>query len=212
MPQRFGSLLSDRDQQTEDHRRAALCQIIRGNAALMSILAAVKSLDLPDAWLVSGSIYQTVWNHLTSRPSDHGIKDYDVLYFDGSDLSYEAEDRQIKRLESVLPDLAPLLELRNQARVHLWYEKKFGNPYPPLRGSIEALERYAAKTHAVAVRLLSNGELDIRAPFGLANIFSMILVPNHGLDNSKTYQSKGRRMKSLWPELTLIPWGDNDLV
>ena len=35
-------------------------------------------------------------NHLTDRPLDYGIKDYDLNYFDESDLSYEAEDAVIR--------------------------------------------------------------------------------------------------------------------
>jgi hypothetical protein len=51
-----------------------------------------RHLCLPD-WLVfSGAVYQPVLNHLTGRPLDYGIKDYDLAYFDPSDLSYEAED------------------------------------------------------------------------------------------------------------------------
>ena len=39
-------------------------------------------LALPDAWIVSGCLVQTVWNVQTGRPVDYGIKDYDVFYFD----------------------------------------------------------------------------------------------------------------------------------
>ena len=45
------------------------------------------TLRLPD-WLVfSGAVYQPVLNHLTGRPSYYGVKDYDLAYFDGADLS-----------------------------------------------------------------------------------------------------------------------------
>src|SRR3977135_712148 len=43
-------------------------------------------LGLPDAWIVSGCLVQTVWNALTGRTVDYGISDYDVFYFD-SDTS-----------------------------------------------------------------------------------------------------------------------------
>jgi hypothetical protein len=39
-------------------------------------------LALPDAWLVSGCLVQTVWNLLTGRAVGYGISDYDVFYFD----------------------------------------------------------------------------------------------------------------------------------
>ena len=42
----------------------------------------LPSLGIPDAWLVSGGLFQSVWNHVTGRPATHGIRDDDVFYFD----------------------------------------------------------------------------------------------------------------------------------
>ena len=51
--------LSDREQ------RSALEAIIGAMPVLMDVLERLRGLDLPDAWLTSGAIYNTVWNHLT---------------------------------------------------------------------------------------------------------------------------------------------------
>ncbi len=200
------ALLKDPERTNEDERIAALEEIVHATKTLAQILSGLRSLDLPDAWLVSGGIYQSVWNHLTDKPEGYGIKDYDIIYFDGGDLSYDAEDQVIKKMIAALPNLADKLEVRNQARVHLWYEKRFGRPYAPLNCSMEALTTYAAKTHAVAARLKGDGSLEIRAPFGLTNIFAMRLVPNLGTNNKETFDEKGARMKQLWPELEIVPW------
>ncbi|GAB4528901.1 MAG: hypothetical protein Tsb0019_30820 [Roseibium sp.] len=146
---------------------------------------------------------------MTGRPLLHGIKDFDVIYFDGADLSYEAEDAVIRRVDVALPDLAHLLETRNQARVHLWYQRRFGRPYRPLDCAMDSLTTYAARTHAVAARLDASDRLVLHAPFGLANLFAMRLVPNHLQPNQETYAEKGARMKALWPELEVEPW-DSD--
>ncbi len=113
---------------SEETRLAGLEQILRTVPHVMEILTTVRNLALPDAWLVSGGIYQTVWNVLTNRPLLHGIKDFDIIYFDGTDLSYEAEDAVIGKVNQALPRLGEPLEVRNQARVHLWYESRFGRP------------------------------------------------------------------------------------
>jgi len=198
--------LSDPYNKNEDERRTAVAEIVRSDPTLMLIVEVARSLGLPDAWLVSGAIYQTIWNVLTRRPHGYGIKDYDLIYFDGSDLSYDAEDRVIKRVNDALPALAERIEVRNQARVHLWYEHRFGRPYQALSCSMESLVTYAAKTHAIAVRLTPSNQLEIHAPFGLTNIFAMRLVPNTAMDNRATHEEKGARMKALWPELEIIPW------
>ena len=44
------------------------------------------------------------------------------------------------------------VEVRNQARVHLWFENKFGEPYEALTGTDEALARFVAPAFAVGVR------------------------------------------------------------
>jgi len=191
---------------SEETRLLRLAQILSTVPHVMAILRALQDLELPDAWLVSGGIYQTVWNVLTGRPHLHGIKDFDIIYFDGADLSYEAEDAVIKRVDAALPELAGLLEVRNQARVHLWYEQRFGRPYRPLDCSMDALTTYAARTHAVAARLNRDNRLELHAPFGLANLFAMRLVPNYGQMNPETYAEKAERMKALWPELEIVPW------
>ena len=78
---------------------------------------------MPDAWLVSGCLVQTVWNVLTGRAVGYGINDYDVFYFD-PDTSWEAEDAVIRKLAARLERLGIIVETRNQARVHLWYAEE----------------------------------------------------------------------------------------
>ena len=61
-------------------------------------------LALPDSWLVSGCLVQTVWNVMTGRAAGYGISDYDVFYFD-PDTSWEAEDAAIRKLGGRLSNL-----------------------------------------------------------------------------------------------------------
>jgi hypothetical protein len=58
-----------------------------------------------------------------------GITDYDVFYFDANDLSWEAEDAVIQTAREMDGDLPDRVEIRNQARVHLWYPLEFGSLY-----------------------------------------------------------------------------------
>lgn len=153
--------------------------IVRATPGLMQVLRTARHIDLPD-WLVfSGSVYQPVWNQLTGRPAAHGLSDYDLGYFDPSDTSYEAEDRVIRRVAAAFePPLRELVEVRNQARVHLWFEDHFGEPYEPLSCTAEALERFVAPAFAVGVRLESDDSVTIAAPFGLEDVFAMRVRPN----------------------------------
>lgn len=183
---------------------ARLSETLLADPLVRDALQRARILDLPQWWLTSGAIYQTVWNVLSSKPSGHGIKDFDLIYFDEADLSYDAENTVIERVAEDFSGFVIPVETRNQARVHLWFEDRFGIPYPKLRNAVESLYYYAAKTHSVAVRLRPDDSLEIAAPFGLENIFAMRLVPNPAIDNAATYAEKAARMKTFWPNLTLV--------
>ena len=184
----------------------ALETIIAGQPDLMRVLGVLRAVTLPDAWITSGAIYNTVWNYLTGRPMLGGIKDVDVIYFDPDDLSYEAEDAVIREVGAALSDIGLPVEIRNQARVHLWFPERFGVSYPRLTHATQSLDFYASKTHAVAARLATDGGIEIAAPFGLDFMFSFRMVPNHAIDNSVTHAAKSARAKAIWPELVVEPW------
>jgi hypothetical protein len=180
---------------------ARLCGVLAETPGLIQVLHAARALDLPDWWLVSGAVYQPVLNHLTGRAADFGIKDYDLVYFDDADLSYEAEDAVIRRAAGAFdPHLAPLVEVRNQARVHLWFEDKFGEPYAPLSSSAEALERFVSPLFAVAVRLGADGALRICAPFGLDDLFALRLRPNPRRV-TRGFARAAAKVTARWPEV-----------
>lgn len=156
--------------------------------------------------IVSGAIYNTVWNSLTGKPSSYGIKDVDLFYFDASDLSWEAEDVVIKAGEKHFAGLPVAVEIRNQARVHLWYPERFGRQCPAYRSSAHSLGYFASKTHAVGVRLAGIRAFEVTAPFGLDDIFSFRIVPNRVIDNQATHEEKAARAKQRWPEISVVPW------
>ena len=177
--------------------------IIRSDPDLMRLLECFRDTALPQWRIVSGCLYQTVWNVLTNRPRGTGILDYDVIYFDAGDLSWEAEDAVIRRVTTAYP-----LQIRNQARVHLWYEQRFGVPYAPLLTADESLTRYPAIATAVGARLESDGRLDIVAPFGLDDLFAMRMRHNPACPHHPTFDAKVARARAVWPEITVADRSD----
>ncbi len=153
--------------------------------------------------MFSGAIYQPVLNRLTGRPLDYGIKDYDLGYFDRSDLSYDAEDAVIRRVKVAFDEpLRSMVEVRNQARVHLWFEAKFGESYAPLSCTAEALERFASATFSVGVGLEPDDRLHIEAPFGLADLFALRVVPNPRR-NMIGFDRASADVRRRWPEVVI---------
>jgi len=186
-----------------EEQRAALIAMVREEPVLMEVLAGIS--ELPEGLLVAGALYNLAWNRLTGRAPLSGVADIDVFYFDAADLSYAAEDVVIRRLAARFAHLPLPVQVRNQARVHLWFEAKFGAPFTPLSSAAEMLGRYASKTHSVAARLV-DGEVELTAPFGLDDIFSFRVVPNYALANRLGYEKKAARVQATWPEVAVVPW------
>lgn len=184
-----------------------LIDIIHGVPTTMQVLRVIRDLQLPDAMIFSGAIYQPVWNHLTGRAPDYGIKDYDVAYHDASDTSYEAEDRVIQRVAAAFEQpLRDLVEVRNQARVHLWFATKFGadEPYPPLENSAAALKRFVATAFCVGVRMEADDALSVFAPFGLQDLFALHLRPNPlRVKGAGGWERTTASAQARWPEITV---------
>ncbi len=178
--------------------------IIRTNPTNCEILDRLPQLNVPDTWLVSGALFQTAWNHQTGRAPAYGIKDYDVLYLDAEDLSWEGEDKVIKRAERLFQDVPAEVEIRNQARVHLWYEKKFAMPYPALKSCKAAIDRFLSPACMVGLRSDGTETGELYAPYGLNDIEHMIVRPNPSANfNWDRFMDKARRWQSAWPEIRI---------
>ena len=173
------------------------------NTVNIAIIDELHRLALPDAWLVSGCLVQTVWNALTGRALDHGIADYDVFYFD-PDTSWDAEDAAIRKVHARLDQLGARIEIRNQARVHLWYPAKHALPYPPLSCSTDGIDRFLTQNTQVGVRRAGDG-FEVYAPHGFDDVAGLIARPNPGPNfSAANYAVKVARWKALWPEITVI--------
>ncbi|AQA21410.1 hypothetical protein BTZ20_3714 [Rhodococcus sp. MTM3W5.2] len=191
---------------TTDKER--LLAIVLANPVARKIVDRAGDLGVSDWYLTAGGVFQTVWNHLDGRDLLAGIKDYDLFYFEGADLSYAAEDRKIRQAEALFCDVEAAVELRNEARVHLWYEDRFGVPGVPFISCADAIDHFAATTCCVGITRSPAGELQVYAPHGLDDLFNMVLRPNPMLAPQEVYEAKAARWQREWPGLTVVPWPD----
>jgi hypothetical protein len=183
---------------------AVLVEAVLAVPQLMQVLTTVRSLDLPDWRIFSGAVYQSVWNALTGRPVGYGRKDFDLGYFD-PDTSWDAEDVIIKRVAAAFDEpLKSEVEVRNQARVHIWFPDRFGEDYEPLPDTDTALGRFVAPAFAVGVRLEADDSLSVAAPFGLEDLFAMVLRPNPERGLARGWDKVVASARQRWPELTVI--------
>ncbi len=204
MPSNTGAGVASSDTSPRDRFE----QIIRADTVIWPALDIARSLALPDWLIASGAVYQSIWNALIGRPCGYGLKDIDLIYFDDSDLSWGAEDNCIRKADAAFRavNLGVPVETRNQARVHLWFEDKFGVPYAPLTSSAESLSRYESTASAIGIRLDDNDRLHIIAPFGIEDAMAMRFRPNTHTDQEihSTYDRKASRCQRVWPEAKYI--------
>ena len=168
------------------------------NAALLDRL---PSLGLDQCYLTAGCLFQAVWNHASNRPADDKVKDYDVFYFDDGDLSWEAEDRVIKRVVALCADLGATIEVKNQARVHLWYERRFGSPYPALRSTRDGIDRFLVACICVGIDV---SDRLLYTPDGLGDLQQGVLKINRLHPNPALFRRKAEDYRARWGWLRIV--------
>jgi uncharacterized protein len=194
----------------ESSEAATVRSILVKSGRFYEVLHRCASLDLPGWYLAAGCIAQTVWNHLTGRSLDWGIRDYDLIYFDDSDLSWNAENKIIEKASAVMAGLPITLEVRNQARVHLWYERRFGFPCTPYDSAEAAIRTFPTPATSIGVRVEPTGIWRFCAPFGFTDLLGLLVRPNRVLASREVYLQKSRRWHEYWPELTILPYENGD--
>lgn len=180
--------------------------ILRRNRIVVEILNRASSLRLPSWYLGAGCIAQTVWNDLHGYPLTSNIKDYDLVYFDSSDLSRETEESHAREARRTFQELNVEVDVANQARTHLWYADHFGYAIKPFSSVEDAIASWPTTASAVGVRQDANGELAAYTPFGLSDLFGMIVRPNKRQVTKEIYLKKVERWTKCWPRLVVIPW------
>lgn len=188
-----------------DEQAAALESLLMRNRVFAEIFEKLPDFSLPTAYLGAGFVAQSVWNDLSGFPSLRAVKDVDIVYYDASDLSQEAEAEIERMVRGGLARIPLEIEVKNQARVHLWYEEYFGYPIEPYTSVEAGINSWPTTATAIGIQNRS-GKLKVYAPYGLNDLFGFVVRPNKSQITEKIYRNKAARWKAAWPELKIIPW------
>jgi hypothetical protein len=172
------------------------------NPVNAELLQRLKSLRLPQCHLTAGCLFQAVWNRQAGRAPGWGVQDHDVFYFDGDDLSWEAEDRVIQAVQARTADLGVKVEVKNQARVHLWYRDRFQADYPPLTHTTDGIDRYLMACTCVGIDVQTRA---LYAPNGLDELQRGVLRMNPRFAQPTMFCDKARSYQQRWPWLRVVP-------
>jgi uncharacterized protein len=182
-----------------------LHQVLTENVVAEAVLTLGAEMALPDWYFGAGGVAQTVWNLRHGFDAAGGIKDYDLVYFDPHDLSAESERRIEEEVATRLSRFGVVVDVHNEARVHLWYEQRFGRHLAPYRSTEDAIATWPTTASSVGVRRGHEGFI-VCAPFGLADLLGMVARPNKTIVTREVYEEKVSRWKTRWPKLRVIPW------
>lgn len=188
------------------HQRKKLIEIILQNPNVKAALDDPPFSDGTEWYIAGGSIYQTVWNYLLDRPLTAGIEDIDIAYFN-LDISKDRELEIQADLCEKYHNLDIRIEAVNQARVHLWHEQDFGYAVSPRISCEDSIKQFPSTVTSVGVTLRGRA-VEVFAPFGLDDIFTMTARPNISSGLKGMYEGKLRKWQSKWPGITVHPWVD----
>lgn len=181
-----------------------LKEILFMNKKLKYLLEILDECNINQCYIGAGCINQTVFNYYHGYEMDYGINDYDIVYFD-EDVSYDVEDRVINKIRSKVKNKDIKLDIKNQARVYLWYYEKYGIMRKPYVSVNDAISKWTSTVTCVGVRI-KDGKFEVYAPYGLNDLFGLIIRPVKIEIDKESYEERCIKWKKKWPKLKIISW------
>ncbi len=176
--------------------------LIEADPVRMRILRLVQSLGLPDCWIGAGFLRSAVWDRLHQRVYSPLPSDIDVIWFDQERATAESDTELEACLRNI--DASYNWSVKNQARMHL------RNADAPYASAIDAIRFWPETATAIAIRLGTQGVLEVAAPLGLDDLFDLVVRPTARFQTEKhaVYLDRLRTKDWLgvWPNLKVIDY------
>jgi hypothetical protein len=169
-----------------------LIDILASSDWFLAAVNCVATVDPPQWWVGAGVIRDLVWDTRFGDGFDPArLKDVDVAYYDGSDLTTDRDVGLTSDLRRVDPNI--VWDIKNQAAVHQWYPARFGLAVQPFQSVSEAVATWPEYAACVAVRLDEDGSLLLLAPRGLDDLLDGVWRRNPTRVTSGEYDRRLRR-------------------
>jgi hypothetical protein len=183
--------------------RGRLRDILFADPWFVDLLRAARTVDAPDWVIGAGVIRDVVWDALHGKPRGL-VKDVDLAFFDPADLRPENDAAVERALALAMPGVR--WDAKNQAAVHLWYERRFGHAIPPITGIADGIARWPETATAIGVRLEESDDLTVVAPCGLDDLFELVLRRNPRQVSRAYFEERLARkdISGRWPRVRVV--------
>ncbi|MBR2566497.1 MAG: nucleotidyltransferase family protein [Paenibacillus sp.] len=175
-----------------------LCRALRQHEQIMQDLRLVRELELPDCYIGAGYIRNYIWDELHGYASRELHSDIDVVYFDAANL-LEERDRQLEKALYAATGNRKW-SVKNQARMHLQ------NGDAPYHSTEDALRFWPEQVTAIAVQLAKDDQIRVCAPYGLEDLYTLVVRKSPAFTKATYYNERVRRKnwQEHWPKLTIV--------
>ncbi|XKH49845.1 nucleotidyltransferase family protein [Chryseomicrobium palamuruense] len=175
---------------------------IQQDPEMMTILRTVKRLDLPDSWVCAGFVRLKIWDVQHGFSSRSVPSDVDVIYFDLEDVRESTEKIFEAQLRKWVPGVP--WSVKNQARMHEV------NGLEPFISSVDGMAHFPETVTALGVRLTDDEQLELAAPWGIADVLALVVRPtdyytvSHELRTVYTDRIAKKNWPSRWPKVKVL--------
>lgn len=190
---------------SEEQLRDRLRFTVKQSPWLMAALSACRELGLASWCIGAGAVRNLVWDDIHGFSTPSQLPDVDLVYYEASDLSHEHDHALLMALRRALPGVP--WEVTNQAGVHLWYEQAFGQKVAPLKSLEDGIATWPEYATAVGVFLLEDDQIEIVAPHGLQDLFTLAVRHNPIRASKESFLKRvaEKRFSERWPMVLIIP-------
>ena len=182
----------------EASRIQTLKALILRSAQIMQILQALRQTN-PEFYLGGGLVRNLVWDYLHDFRNPTPVDDVDVIYFDNLSTTKEHDVQFEIRLRQEIPNLE--WSVKNQARMHV------GNGDAKYVGVEDAICKWPETATAIAIRLSQAGELELTVPYGLGDLFRLLVraTPHFAKKPERINERvEKKRWRATWPKLEVL--------
>lgn len=178
---------------------AKLQALLASDPERMRVLHIVRELALPDCWVAAGFVRNCVWDALHERSRSPLPADIDVIWYDQNEDSPAHDTALEMALRRRDDSLA--WSVKNQARMHV------RNADHPYRSATDAMRYWPETATAVGIRLDPHGVIEVAAPFGLDDLFNLMVRPTERFIAEKhpvyVERVRSKNWQATWPKLRI---------